>query len=168
MATLREAFMEQLHDIYDGENQIVEALPTMAEAATGQKLKDTLTEHVGQTRGQIKRLERIFSELGQSPSRKSCKGVQGLLDEGREILEKPAGPTRDALLITGAQRVEHYEMAVYGTLRSWAEELELDDAAELLSDTLDEESAADEKLTSIAEGGLLTEGVNEEAASARK
>jgi ferritin-like metal-binding protein YciE len=168
MATLRDLFKDQLKDIYDAENQIVAALPKMIDAASHDELKAALTEHLEQTRGQIDRLERVFAQVGASPARKTCKGMKGLLEEGSEaIKDQSAGAARDALIIGGAQKVEHYEIAEYGTLRAWAEELDLGDAAELLGETLDEEADADERLSSIAEGGLLEDGVNEEATAAR-
>lgn len=167
MATLREQFIEQLKDIYDAEKQILETLPKLVEAASDEDLKTTFSDHLQQTHGHVERLERIFSDLGESSFRKLCKGMKGLIEEGKEALEGSSGATRDASLIAAAQKVEHYEIATYGTLRSWAEELELDEAAELLDQTLDEEANADEKLTSIAEGGLIESGVNEEATASR-
>ena len=164
MATLKALFTDQLKDIYDAENQIVEALPKIIDAASNEELKAALAEHLEQTRAQVDRLERVFSEAGATPARKPCKGMQGLLEEGSEALKgHPAGAGLDALIIAGAQKVEHYEIAEYGTLRAWAEELDLADAAELLGETLDEEADTDERLSSIAEGGLLEDGVNESA-----
>jgi len=164
MATLKKLFVDQLKDIYDAEHQIVEALPKLVKAASSDELKEAFSEHLEQTRNQIERLESVFSECGEAPARKTCKGMKGLLEEGEEaIKDESAGAVKDALLIGGAQKVEHYEIAEYGTLRAWAEELGLEDAVDLLGETLDEESDADERLTSIAEGGLLEEGVNEEA-----
>lgn len=168
MATLRELFRDQLKDIYDAENRVVEALPRLIDSVSSEELKEALSEHLEETRGQIDRLERVFSEAGASPARKACKGIQGLLEEGDEALkDQPAGAARDALIIAGVQKVEHYEIAEYGTLRAWAEELGLGNAAELLGETLDEESDADERLSSIAEGGLLESGVNEDATAHR-
>ena len=167
MATLRERFIDQLKDTYDAEKQVLEALPKLVAAASDEDLKATFSDHLQQTHGHVERLERIFSDLGESNFRKSCKGMKGLIEEGKEALEGPSSATRDAALIAAAQKVEHYEIAAYGTLRSWAEELELDEAAELLEETLDEEASADEKLTSIAEGGLIETGVNEEATASR-
>lgn len=164
MPKFHDAFVDQLKDLYSAEKQIVEALPRMADAASNEELRQAFQHHLEETRGQVERLERIFDDLGVSPGGKKCKGMEGLLQEGEEVIrEHSAGPTRDALLISGAQRVEHYEIAGYGTVAAWAEELELDDAADLLEETLDEEADANEKLNSIAMGGLLESGVNEKA-----
>jgi ferritin-like metal-binding protein YciE len=168
MSTFRELLVEQLSDIHNAETQITQALPKMIDAASDPDLKRAFTHHLEETRAQIQRLEQAFGELGESPSAKACQGMKGLLKEGEEALEHPvAGPLRDALLIAGAQRIEHYEISAYGTAIAWAKQLDLEDVADLLDETLDEESAADEKLTSIAEGGLLEAGVNEEAVSRR-
>ncbi|HUP00773.1 MAG TPA: ferritin-like domain-containing protein [Gemmatimonadota bacterium] len=166
--SFHDLFVDQLKDIYNAEKQITEALPKMVEAANDEKLREALEHHLEETHGQIDRLDRIFEELGVPAQGKTCKAMQGLIQEGEEALEKTGGPLGDVLLIAGAQRVEHYEIAAYGTARAWAEELGLDDAADLLDETLDEESAANEKLTSIAEGGLLSEGVNAEAKAGRE
>lgn len=167
MPNLHDAFIEQLKDLYNAENQITEALPKMIDAASDSELREAFEHHLEETRGQIERLDRIFTDLEASPGGKKCKGMEGLLEEGEEaIREHSAGPARDALLIAGAQRVEHYEIAGYGTAVAWAEEMGHDDIADLLDETLDEESSADEKLNSIAEGGFLESGVNE-AAEAR-
>ena len=167
--SFHDLFVEHLKDIYDAENQITKALPKMVEAANDEKLREALDQHLEETRGHIERLDRIFEELAIPATGKTCKGMQGLIKEGEEHLQKsPGGPVGDALLIASAQKVEHYEISAYGTARAWAEELDLDDAADLLDETLDEESAADEKLTSIAEGGLLTEGINVEAKAGGK
>ncbi|HET6342597.1 MAG TPA: DUF892 family protein, partial [Gemmatimonadota bacterium] len=116
--------------------------------------------------GHVERLERLFSDLGEPPTGKSCKGMEGLLEEGDEAIKNhSAGILRDALIIAGAQRIEHYEISGYGTAKAWAEELDLEDAVDLLDETLDEEAEADEKLSAIATGGLLTEGVNETASA---
>ncbi len=164
MSTMHDAFVEQLKDIYSAETQITKALPKMVEAAHSGELREALQHHLEETRGQIDRLDRIFEGLGTPATEKKCKGMEGLLKEGEEgIKNHESGPVGDAVIIANAQRVEHYEIAAYGTVRAWADELELDDAATLLEETLDEEAAADEKLTSIAEGGLLATGVNQEA-----
>jgi ferritin-like metal-binding protein YciE len=160
MAGLKEVFLEQLKDVYAAETQILEALPRMVRAASDADLSDAFQKHLEETRGQVERLDTIFSQLDEKPDlRKTCKGMKGLLEEGEEAIEKHGkNVSRDALLIAGAQKVEHYEIATYGTLRAWAEDLELDEAVTLLEETLEEESAANEKLTAIAESG-----VNEEA-----
>ncbi len=166
MPTLRDAFIHELKDIYSAEKQITEALPKMIEAASDQELRAAFSSHLEETRGQIERLDQIFANLGETPGQETCEAMKGLVKEGESLIEDhPAGPTRDALLICGAQKVEHYEIATYGTLVAWADALDLDDCEDLLETTLDEEADADEKLTDVAEGGLLEEGVNEEALS---
>jgi ferritin-like metal-binding protein YciE len=168
MTSFRHLLVEQLSDIHSAETQVVEALPKLIGAASDDELKDALSMHLDETRNQIERLERVFEELGESPSGKECAGMKGLLEEGEEVMEKRVtGALRDALLIAGAQRVEHYEISAYGTAIAWAKQLDLDDVVDLLDESLDEEAAADEKLTSIAEGGLLAAGINEEAAGDR-
>jgi len=165
-SSMQELFLDQLRDLYNAEKQITAALPKIAKAATDEKLREAFEGHLEETHGHVERLERIFQDLGEPSTGKKCKGMEGLLEEGSEALEGDlSGVLRDALLIAAAQRVEHYEIAGYGTVKAWAEELGFDDAAELLDETLDEEAAADEKLTSIAEGGLVREGVNEGAAA---
>lgn len=156
--------VEQLKDLHSAEKQITEALPKMIEAASNGNLREAFDHHLDQTRGHIERLDRILKGLGETPGSVKCEGMEGLLKEGDKALEMGIeGVLLDALLIAGAQRVEHYEIAGYGTARAWAEELDLDDAADLLGETLDEEGDANKKLTAIAEGGLLEEGVNEVA-----
>ena len=168
MTSFRHLLAEQLSDIHSAETQISEALPKLIESASDDELKDALSMHLDETRDQIMRLERVFEELGESPSGKVCVGMKGLLEEGEEATHKRVtGTLRDALIIAGAQRVEHYEISAYGTAIAWAKQLDLDDVVDLLDESLDEEAAADEKLTSIAEGGLLATGVNEEAAGNR-
>lgn len=164
MTTFRELFLEQLGDIHSAETQITEALPKLVEAATDDELKDALSTHLHETRRQIDRLKEVFAELGEKPAIKTCMGMKGLLKESDEGLQKGlSGPLGDALIIANAQRVEHYEISAYGTAIAWARQLDLGDVADLLDESLDEEAGADEKLTSIAEGGLLTAGLNEEA-----
>ena len=168
MTSFRHLLVEQLSDIHSAETQIFGALPKLIESASDDELKDALSIHLDETRNHIERLERVFQKLGESPSGKECVGMKGLLAEGKETMEKRiTGPLRDALLIASAQRVEHYEISAYGTAIAWAKQLDLDDVADLLDESLDEEAAADEKLTSIAEGGLLAAGINEEAAGGR-
>lgn len=167
MPSLHDAFIEQLKDLYSAEKQITEALPKMIEAASDAELKEAFEHHLEETRGQIERLTEVFGMLDVNPGNKKCKGMEGLLEEGEEAIEEHGpGPVRDALLIAGAQRVEHYEIAGYGTVVAWAEEMDHDDIADLLEETLDEEADADEKLTEIAEGGLVGSGVNVAAAPA--
>ncbi|MGH7566703.1 MAG: ferritin-like domain-containing protein [Gemmatimonadota bacterium] len=168
MSTFRELFVEQLSDIHSAETQITEVLPKLVAAASDDELKDALSTHLHETQEQIERLKQVFSELDESPSGKVCAGMKGLLKEGGEGLQKSlSGPLMDALIIANAQRVEHYEISAYGTAIAWAKELDLDDVVDLLDESLDEEAGADEKLTSIAQGGLLQAGVNEEAVAKR-
>jgi ferritin-like metal-binding protein YciE len=168
MTTFRELLVDQLRDIYNAETQVTEALPKLVEAASDDELRDALSTHLDETRDQIGRLDKVFADLGESPSGKVCAGMKGLLKEGDEGLRQGfTGPLMDALIIANAQRVEHYEISAYGTAISWAKELDLDDVVDLLDESLDEEAAADEKLTSIAQGGLLQSGVNEEAVGRR-
>lgn len=166
MPDLHDAFVEQLKDLYSAEKQITEALPKMIDAAHDDDLREAFEHHLEETRGQVERLKKAFEELGVNPGNTKCDGMEGLLKEGEEAIEEhAAGPVRDALLIAGAQRVEHYEIAGYGTVVTWAEQMGHDDVADLLEETLDEESAADETLTKIAEGGLVG-GINEKAKAA--
>jgi ferritin-like metal-binding protein YciE len=150
--SLHDLFVDELKDLYNAENQILKALPRMAKKASAPELKEAFTEHLEVTRKQVERLDSIFQELGVSPKGKKCKAMEGLLEEGKDVLGASGEPAViDAALIASAQRVEHYEMAGYGCVRTFAELLGLDDAAALLQQTLDEEGAADEKLTELAE-----------------
>jgi len=150
--TMEDLFLEEIRDLLDAEKQITKALPKMAKATTSEELSSAFNEHLEQTRGHIERLERIFSAVGAKSGGVKCKGMEGLLKEGDELvtLTNP-GPVRDAGLIGAAQRVEHYEMAGYGVARTFAQLLGRDEAADLLQETLDEERETDENLTSIAE-----------------
>jgi ferritin-like metal-binding protein YciE len=153
--TLQDLYVEELKDIYSAENQIIKALPKMAAGANPANLKRSFEEHLDVTREQVKRLETIFTDLGEKPSGKHCKGMEGLIEEGKELLEEDADPdVRDAGLIGAAQRVEHYEIAAYGTVRNLALQLGLTTHADLLQQTLDEEGETDKKLTMLAEGGV--------------
>src|ERR1700676_1498642 len=143
---LDQLFEEELRDIYDAEIQLVKALPKMAKAASSEELREALTEHLEQTKGQVQRLEEIFESLGVKPKGKPCAGMKGLIAEGQEVMEEDATEEMmDAALIGAAQRVEHYEIAAYGTARTFAEQLGNDEAAELLQLTLTEEKEADRK-----------------------
>jgi ferritin-like metal-binding protein YciE len=144
-------------------------MPTMATAAMTPDLREAVQHHLEQTRTHVERLDRIFGDLGITPPEEHCEAMEGLLKEGDEIAGESGGDpaARDAALIAAAQRVEHYEMAGYGTARTLADTLGLDDAKDLLQETLDEESDANEKLTKIATGGLFREGVNEDAMASR-
>jgi ferritin-like metal-binding protein YciE len=160
--SLEKLFVEELKDVYNAEKQILRALPRMAKAASAPQLQQAFTKHLKETEGQVQRLERVFQELGQSARGKTCKGMQGLLEEGKEVLEKDGEPAViDAALIASAQRVEHYEIAAYGCLRTYAQLLGYSQAEQLLQQTLKEEEATDKKLTDLGESGI-----NEAAASA--
>ena len=151
MESLKELFVEELQDLYSAETQITKALPKMAKAATSPALKDAFESHLEETREQIKRLDQIFESLGENSKGKTCEGMKGLLKEGDELMKEDADPeVMDAGLIAAAQRVEHYEMAGYGTVRTYAELLGEDDAVTLLEATLKEEKAADSKLSKVA------------------
>ena len=157
---LRELFVEELKDLYNAENQLVKALPKMAKAASSEELKEGFQEHLEQTKGHVARLEKIFKALGKNPKGKKCMGMEGLIREGSEVMEEDfEDAVRDAALIGAAQRVEHYEIAAYGTVRALAEVLGESKHASLLQATLDEEKETDEKLTALATG------INEQANS---
>jgi ferritin-like metal-binding protein YciE len=151
--TLKELYIDELRDIYNAENQLTKALPKMAKAATSEELRAAFDEHLEQTKGHVERLERIFKELGKKPTGKKCKGMEGLVEEGDEMINEDEleAEALDAGLISAAQRVEHYEIAAYGCVRTYANLLGEDDAAELLEQTLDEEKETDQKLTNLAE-----------------
>lgn len=155
LATLKDLYIEELRDLYSAENQILKALPKMATAASCEKLKAAFTTHLAETEGQVVRLEQIFEALGEKPAGKTCKAMQGIVAEGEEFIsEKPAPLILDAGLVSAAQRVEHYEMAGYGCVRAYAETLGETDAIALLQATLDEEKAADKKLSELAESEI--------------
>jgi ferritin-like metal-binding protein YciE len=146
-----ELFVDELKDLYSAEKQITRALPKLAKAATSEELRKAFLSHLEETNGQIVRLEKAFEILGKNPRGKTCVGMKGVLEEGAEMLEDTdKGDVRDAGLISAAQRVEHYEMAGYGSARNFATLLGLSEIAELLEETLEEEKAADQKLTSIS------------------
>lgn len=162
--SLDQLFLDQLQDLYDAEHRITEALPLMAEAATSPQLAQAFREHLQETERQIERLERVFEIIGKPAKRKTCEAMKGLVSEGNEVISaKGDGDVRDAALIAAAQRVEHYEMAGYGTVRTFARRLGYTEAEELLQTTLDEEGATDHRLTAIAESI-----VNPQAQSAAK
>jgi ferritin-like metal-binding protein YciE len=150
--SLQELYVEQLRDLYDAEQQIIKALPEMIEAATAEELKQGLTEHLEVTKVQAARLESIFKDLGEKAKGEKCKGMEGVIEEGSDLIDEIEDPDiRDAAIIASAQRVEHYEMAGYGTARTFATLLDDDEASNLLQQTLDEEKEADQKLTELAE-----------------
>lgn len=159
--TLRKLYVEELKDLYSAENQILKALPKMAKKASNPELKAGFEEHLKQTQVHVERLEVIFEALGKSPKGKKCKGMEGLLEEGKEVMEEDMDEeTLDAALIAAAQRVEHYEIAGYGTVRTYAQLLGEKDAAKLLQTTLDEEGDTDKKLTVLA-GNINVEAMDE-------
>ncbi|HUQ50169.1 MAG TPA: ferritin-like domain-containing protein [Terriglobales bacterium] len=152
MESLQELYVQGLKDLYSAEKQLVKALPKMAKAATSNELRKGFQDHLKETEGQVQRLEEIFAELGASPRGKKCVGMEGLIEEGKELMEEDLDPeVLDAGLIAAAQHVEHYEIAGYGCARTYAELLGYEDAAKLLQESLDEEKAADEKLSGLAE-----------------
>jgi ferritin-like metal-binding protein YciE len=158
MSTLEDLFTDMLKDLYSAEKQLVKALPKMAKNASSPDLQKAFQQHLRQTEGQVERIERIFTEMGGSPRGKKCVGMEGLIEEGNEIMKEDAEPdVMDAGLIAAAQKVEHYEIASYGTARAWAQRLGYDRAARLLQETLEEESMANEKLTQIAESHVNME-----------
>lgn len=163
MESMQELFVQQLKDLYSAENQLVKALPRMAKAAASDQLRQSFEKHLEETRSQAARIEKIFQteSLNGSPRGHKCKGMEGLIEEGKEMLEEEGEDNvLDAGLIAAAQRVEHYEIAGYGTARALARMLGLSNAEKLLQQSLDEESAADEKLTQIAEGEIYSTEVN--------
>ncbi len=150
--------MQLLKDLYNAENQLLKALPKMAQAASSPELRTAFEDHLEETKEQVQRLDKIFQELDLNPKGKKCKAMDGLIEEGKEIMEEDAEPpVMDAGLIAAAQRVEHYEMAGYGCVRTYARQLGYEAAAKLLQQTLDEEAEADKKLTELAESGINAE-----------
>ena len=172
LLTLRDVFVEQLKDMYSAENQIIKALPKMAKTASSPELRQAFETHLEQTRTQAERLEQVGEIIDESIKGKKCKGMEGLLEEGKETLEMKgeASPAAlDAAMIADAQRVEHYEIAAYGTLCAFAKQLGLRDAMELLRETLEEEEQTDERLTEIAsQVNLEAAGAQPEESSAQR
>jgi len=163
--SLEDVFVHQLNDLYSAEDQLVEALPKMAEAASNGELRKSLEHHLQETKDHRDRVQEIFGQLGKRRSGEECKAMKGLIEEGEEVIQTSGADSaaKDAALIAAAQRVEHYEIAAYGTARTLAGELGHDEAKDLLDQTLDEESNADKLLTKIATGGLMKAGINEKA-----
>lgn len=156
--TLKDLYIEEIKDLYSAEKQLVKALPKMAKAANDPELQQAFRTHLRQTAQHAARLEQICRELGVSPRGKKCVGMEGLIEEGNELIkEKPEPEVLDAGLISKAQHVEHYEMAGYGTVRTYARQLGLDDQAEILQQTLNEEGETDHLLTALAEAGINLE-----------
>jgi ferritin-like metal-binding protein YciE len=159
LESLHDLYLSELSDLYSAEKQILKALPKMIQKTESPELRQTLEDHLAETNGHVTRLEEVFEMHGESPKKTKCKGMEGVLAEGDELVGKDAAlAVRDAAIISAAQRVEHYEIAVYGTVRTYAEQLGHSRAAAVLQETLDEERGANEKLTSIA-----TQRVNIEA-----
>ena len=149
--TLQDLLVDTLRDTYDAEKQLVKALPKMAKAANSEELRAAFEQHLEVTKGQVTRLEKVFKELGVAPRGKHCVAMEGLIEEGKELIEEDHDPeVKDAGLIAAAQKVEHYEIAAYGTVRTWAEMLGHNKAAQLLQESLTEESEADEELSQLA------------------
>src|SRR5919197_954145 len=171
MNSLKELYIEELKDLYSAEKQLVKALPKMAKNATNPELKQAFTDHLEETEGHVERLEQIFELLGEGGRGKKCIGMEGLIGEAKELLEGDTSEeVLDAGLISKAQHVEHYEMAGYGTVRTYARQLGLEEQADLLQQTLDEEGKANELLTQIAESSVNAEaeqGEEEETATRR-
>jgi len=163
LQSLHDLYVEELKDLYSAENQLLKALPKMAKAATAESLREAFEEHLEVTKQQVERLEKIFEGLGKTPKGKKCVAMEGLIEEGSEMIQKKdiEPEVLDAALIAAAQKVEHYEIAGYGTVRTYAKLLGEDDAAELLQETLNEEGEADEKLTSLAESQINLEAARE-------
>lgn len=160
---LQKLFEDMLKDIYWAEKALLKAIPKMAKNATSEELVDALQQHLEETQGQVERLEQVFESLGKKATAKKCAAMAGLIEEAEEIMsENDEGAMRDAGIIAAGQKVEHYEIATYGTLRTFAQILGLEEAVELLEETLEEEKAADEKLTEVAEAAINLEAAEEE------
>jgi ferritin-like metal-binding protein YciE len=152
MESLRDLFIDELKDLYSAENQILKALPKMIKKASSRELKSGFEQHLKETQVHVERLEKVFKGLDESPRGKKCKGMEGVIADGKELMEEDAEPeVMDAGLIGAAQHVEHYEIAGYGCVRTYAELMGEDDIANLLQQTLDEEKATDEKLSKLAQ-----------------
>jgi ferritin-like metal-binding protein YciE len=165
LESLQDLYVEELKDLYSAETQLLKALPKMAKAASSPELRTAFEDHLEQTRDQLERLETIFKKLGISPKGKKCKAMEGLIEEGSELMAEQAAPAvMDAALIAAAQRVEHYEMAGYGCVRTFARLLGYKEAADLLQTTLQEEGTADKKLSKLAETTINVEADEAEPA----
>ena len=161
LESLKDLYLDELKDMYHAEKQILRALPKMAKAATHMELRSAFEDHLNVTQEQVRRLETIFDDMGKPARGKKCLGMEGIIEEGKELLEEDSDPeVLDAALIASAQRVEHYEMAAYGTLRTYARQLGFENHAELLQKTLDEEGEADMLLTQIAESTVNIDAEN--------
>ena len=159
--SLRKLYVDELKDLYSAENQMLKNMPRMMKAASSKELKRAFAQHEKMTQRQVKRLERVFKMLGERPGGKKCVGMEGLVNEAKELIqEKPEPEVLDAGLISKAQHIEHYEMAGYGTVRTYARTLGYDDQAALLQETLDEEQMTDKLLTGIAENGINVDALD--------
>jgi ferritin-like metal-binding protein YciE len=162
--SLKDVLQEQLEDLHSAETQLIVALPKMAQAAHHEELREAINNHLEETRGHLKRVEEALDELGVAMPTEECKAMKGLIAEGEELMQKGGDPTaKDAALIGAAQRVEHYEIAAYGTARQLADDCGYDSIKDLMDQTLDEESQADKLLTKIATGGMFKAGLNQQA-----
>lgn len=158
--SLQKLYVDELKDLYSAEKQLLQALPRMAKKASNPQLRQSFEEHLEVTRMQVERLDKIFERLERSPRGKKCKGMEGLIEEGKEMMEEDMEPeVRDAALISAAQRIEHYEIAGYGTVRTYARLLGEEEDARLLQKTLDEEGETDKKLTMLAESSINVEAI---------
>ncbi|HSM58347.1 MAG TPA: ferritin-like domain-containing protein [Candidatus Sulfomarinibacteraceae bacterium] len=164
-SALYDVYVEQLKDMYSAEKQLVDALPKMAQTASTPALRQAFENHLQETEHHLQQVQSILDELDENPGNKVCVAMRGLVEEGNEVMKKEGAPkARDAALILAAQKVEHYEIATYGGIRAYARTLGYDDAADTIDEILDQEYDADQKLDDIAEGGVLDEGLNEQAA----
>ena len=163
-----DLFLDEVRDLYDAEKQLIKALPKLSKAACSDDLREAISSHLEETRTHVQRLEQVFGLLDEKPRGKHCAGIAGIIEEGAGLLDEDVDePALDAGIIAGAQRAEHYEIGAYGSLIAWAKVLGKTDVATILAETLEEEKAADEKLTSLAEGGINEQaaaGMSEEAA----
>jgi ferritin-like metal-binding protein YciE len=165
LQTLQDLFEHEISDLYSAETQLVSVLPKVAQAASNDELRNAFENHLQETRDHVRRLDEIRAQIGSSMT-EECAGMRGLIKEGQEIISGNGDAVvKDAALISAAQRIEHYEIAAYGTARTLADELDLPEAKDLLDQTLDEESNADKLLTKIATGGMFKAGINQQARS---
>lgn len=159
-------FLSELRDVYDAENQIIRSLPKVINAATSKELKDSFKQHLNETEGQKKRLEKVFNKLGETPTGEHCNGIEGLIKETEKVVNKSERSfVEDAELIACAQKIEHYEIAAYGTLRTFANHLELSEVEDILQEILNEEGKTNKNLTKLAEGSWIKTGINAKAAA---
>ncbi|HBA83709.1 MAG TPA: ferritin-like domain-containing protein [Verrucomicrobia bacterium] len=166
--TIDELLVEEIKDMYSAETQLLQALPEMAAAASSQELKDGFVEHLRETQEQVQRLEQVFNILGIQGDGKICEGMAGIIREGKQLISEPGDPAvKDAALIGAAQKVEHYEIASYGSICALADQIDDDDVKDLLGQNLESEKDTDDKLTRLAQGGLFSSGINKRAEESR-